>query len=59
MEKGQKGCRFTLDARPSMESSGIDVFKTSENAGIGTAVLENRSVMRPEDLPTFTLLLVE
>jgi predicted metal-binding protein len=59
MEKGDKGCRFPKDARPSLESSGIDVFKTAENAGLGTAVLENKDVMRPEDLPTFTLLLIE
>jgi predicted metal-binding protein len=59
MEKGDKGCRFPMDARPSPESSGIDVFRTSANAGLGTVVLENKKVTRPEDLPTFTLLLIE
>jgi hypothetical protein len=59
MEKDDKGCRFPKDARPSLESSGIDVFRTSANAGLGTVVLENKKVMRTEDLPTFTLLLIE
>ncbi len=59
MEKGGKGCRFPADARPSLESAGIDVFKTARNAGMLTEVVQDKEVMKPEQLPTFTLLLVE
>jgi predicted metal-binding protein len=57
--EGGKGCRFPADARPSLESSGMDVFKTAENAGMWTAVVQDKAIMKPEELPTFTLLLVE
>ncbi len=58
-ETGSPGCRFPREARPSLESAGIDVFRTSENAGMGTEVILTKTVLKPEDLPTFTLLLVE
>lgn len=54
-----KGCRFPFEARPSLESSGIDVFRTAQNAGLSTSVVQSETVMKPEELPTFTLLLVE
>lgn len=59
MEKGGKGCRFPAEARPSLESAGIDVFRTAKNAGLSSEVVRGRAVGKPEDLPTFTLLLVE
>jgi predicted metal-binding protein len=55
----RKGCRYPHQARPSLESAGIDVFKTAENAGMRTEVIQNKEVTRPGQLPTFTLLLVE
>jgi hypothetical protein len=55
----QKGCRFPIEARPSLESAGIDVFRTASNAGLSTQVVESREVLKPEQLPTFTLLLLE
>ena len=55
----QKGCRFPVEARPSMESAGIDVFQTAQNAGLETHVLESKDVLTPKDMPTFTLLLLE
>ncbi len=58
-EKGNVGCKFPVVARPSLESAGIDVFKTSENAGMSTGVVLSKTVLKPEELPTFTLLLVE
>jgi len=57
--EGEKGCRFPFEARPSLESSGIDVFKTAENAGLGTSVVQDKQVLEPGQLPTFTLLLIE
>jgi predicted metal-binding protein len=57
--EGDKGCRFPFEARPSIESSGIDVFKTSENAGLGTSVVLDKVITGPKQLPTFTLLLIE
>lgn len=58
-EKSNVGCRFPAVARPSLESAGIDVFKTSENAGMATQVVLSKNILKPEELPTFTLLLVE
>ncbi len=55
----RRGCRYPLQARPSLESAGIDVFKTAENAGLGTGVVHDKNILKPEELPTFTLLLVE
>ncbi len=54
-----KGCRFPKEARPSLESAGIDVFKTAENAGLHTEVVPDKEIRKPEQLPTFTLLLIE
>lgn len=54
-----KGCRFPAKARPSLESAGIDVFKTVKNAGMWSEVVQDKEVMKPEQLPTFTLLLIE
>ena len=39
-----------------MEASGIDVFKTVENAGLK---LEVQKDVNPEDLRMYTLLLIE
>lgn len=55
----QKGCKFPTEARPSLESAGIDVFRTADNAGLVTQVVESKEVLKPEQLPTFTLLLLE
>ena len=55
----RKGCRFPKEARPSLESAGIDVFRTAENAGMRTEVVRSKEIMKPGELPTFTLLLVE
>lgn len=57
--ESNKGCRFPYEARPSMESAGMDVFLTAKNAGMTTEVVRNREIMKPEQLPTFTLLLIE
>jgi predicted metal-binding protein len=59
VEEGKSKCRFPVKARPSLESAGIDVFATAKNAGIETHVIRDKSVMCPEDLPTFMLLLLE
>lgn len=56
---GKSKCKFPVEARPSMESAGIDVFATAENAGIPTAVIVGRDIMKPEAMPTYTLLLLE
>ena len=58
-EKGGTKCRFPVDARPSLESSGMDVFLTVKNAGMHTEVVQDKEIMKPEQLPTFTLLLIE
>lgn len=55
----QKKCRLPVDARPSLESSGIDVFQTAQNAGLDTKVVAGKEVISPKELPTFTLLLLE
>ena len=55
----QNGCRYPTQARPSLESAGIDVFKTAENAGLDTKIAESKTIMTPKELPTFTLLLLE
>jgi predicted metal-binding protein len=57
--QGGKGCRFPVNARPSLESAGMDVFKTAKNAGMFTDVVQDKEVMKPGQLPTFTLLLIE
>lgn len=55
----QKQCRFQAVARPSLEAAGIDVFATAKNAGLDTRVVPDRNILKPEQLPTFTLLLLE
>lgn len=52
-------CRFATIARPSLEAAGIDVFKTAELAGLSIAISPTKQVACAEDLPTFTLLLLE
>ena len=54
-----KGCKFPIDTRPSLESSGIDVFATAKNVGLDTHVVPDKNVMKAADVPTFTLLLLE
>lgn len=54
-----RDCRFPAVARPSLEAAGIDVFKTAELAGLSIAISPTKAVARSEDLPTFTLLLLE
>jgi predicted metal-binding protein len=56
---GSTACKFPASARPSLEAVGIDVFKTAQNAGLTCSVAPDKNVMRKEDLPTFTLLLLE
>lgn len=48
-------CRFPAKARPSMESCGIDVFKTVRNNGFEVDFLEHRG----EYVKYFGLVLVE
>ncbi len=57
--EGKTKCKFPTEARPSMESAGIDVFATAHAAGVGTKVIKDRQILKPEQLPTFTLLLLE
>jgi predicted metal-binding protein len=59
IKDGVTTCRFPVDARPSLESAGIDVFKTAENAGMNTFVVQDRNIEKKEQLPTYTLLLLE
>ena len=37
----------------------MDVFATAHCAGIDTQVVKDRNILKPEMLPTFTLLLLE
>ncbi len=55
----QKKCKLPVDARPSLESAGIDVFQTAQNAGLDTNVVERKEILSPKEMPTFTLLLLE
>jgi predicted metal-binding protein len=59
LDEGKTKCKFPVEARPSLESAGIDVFATAKNAGIPTAVVKDRNILKPEMLPTYTLLLLE
>jgi hypothetical protein len=59
VQEGKNKCKFPTAARPSLESAGIDVFATAHTAGIDTHVVTNRNILKPEILPTFTLLLLE
>lgn len=56
---GKTTCRFPVQARPSMESAGIDVFATAKNVGIEMHVLTDKKVLTPEMMPTYMLLLLE
>jgi predicted metal-binding protein len=59
LDEGKTRCKFPTDARPSMESAGIDVFQTAQNAGLETKVVERKEILSPKEMPTFTLLLLE
>lgn len=59
LEEGKTKCKFPVNARPSMESAGIDVFATAKNAGINMQVIKDKKVLAPEMMPTFMLLLLE
>ena len=59
VEQSVLKCKFPVQARPSMESAGIDVFATAKNAGIEMKVLTDKKVTAPEMMPTFMLLLLE
>lgn len=59
LAEGKDKCKFPVEARPSLESAGIDVLATARNAGIPTSVVKDRNILKPEMLPTFTLLLLE
>jgi predicted metal-binding protein len=53
VDKGQ--CRNTRDARPSMESAGIDVFETAKRAGLDLRTLNSKN----DFVKYFALLLLE
>jgi len=57
--EGKDKCKYPAEARPSLESAGIDVFATAKSAGIPTKVVADRTILKPEMLPTFTMLLLE
>ncbi len=57
--EGKNKCKYPVEARPSMESSGIDVFATAHAAGIDTYVIKDQNLLEPDTLPIFTLLLLE
>lgn len=59
LAEGKTTCKFPTDARPSMESSGMDVFQTAQNAGLETKVVESKEILSSKEMPTFTLLLLE
>jgi predicted metal-binding protein len=59
LAEGKNKCKVPTEARPSLESAGIDVFATAHSAGIDTQVVQDRNILEPEMLPTFTLLLLE
>jgi predicted metal-binding protein len=59
LAEGGTKCKFPAEARPSLESAGIDVFATAANAGLDTAVVKDRNILEAKMLPTFTLLLLE
>lgn len=59
VEEGNTKCKLPVKARPSMESAGIDVFATAQNAGLEMRVLTDKKVVAPDMFPTFMLLLLE
>jgi predicted metal-binding protein len=56
MEDGILTCKYATESRPSMEASGIDVFKTVKNVGLDLKVQSSRNI---NDLRMYTLLLIE
>lgn len=56
VEEGNLTCNHPTESRPSMEASGIDVFKTVKNAGLEVEVQNNKDL---NDLHLYTLLLIE
>jgi predicted metal-binding protein len=56
IEENTFTCRYATQSRPSMEASGIDVFKTVKNEGLE---LEVQSSTNYKDLHMYTLLLIE
>jgi predicted metal-binding protein len=56
VEDGILTCKYATESRPSMEASGIDVFKTVKNAGLDLEVQSSRNI---NDLRMYTLLLIE
>jgi predicted metal-binding protein len=56
VEDGILTCKYATESRPSMEASGIDVFKTVKNAGLNLEVQSSRNL---NDLRMYTLLLIE
>ncbi len=56
---GSQTCKFAAVARPSLEAAGMDIFRTAELAGLSIGISPTKGVACPEDLPTFTLLLLE
>lgn len=56
VEDGILSCKYATESRPSMEASGIDVFKTVKNAGLELEVQTSKNL---NELRMFTLLLIE
>jgi predicted metal-binding protein len=56
VEDGILTCKYPTESRPSMEGSGIDVFKTVKNVGLELKVQSSRNT---KDLSMYTLLLLE
>lgn len=56
VEEGMLTCKYATRSRPSMEASGIDVFKTVKNAGLD---IEVQNTKNSKDLHLYTLLLIE
>ncbi len=52
---GESSCRNTVNARPSMEGAGIDVFETARRAGASLRTLKNKD----EFVKYFALILLE
>jgi predicted metal-binding protein len=57
--KGSTACKIPALARPSLEAAGIDVHATARNAGLTCPISPDKNVLHKEDLPTFTLLLLD
>ena len=59
ISSGSTKCKFPVESRPSMESAGMDIFKTASNAGIKLKVIPDKNIEKKGDLLTLTLLLLE